>query len=276
MMDITRTRLPPRLWWRPSPLLVASLLLHGLAAGSVVLHPASWPLVAAVLVGNHLLLAIVGLLPRSALLGPNWTRLPAPAARRGEVALTIDDGPDPLVTPRVLEILDQYHAKASFFCVGDEAQRHPELCREIVRRGHAVENHSQSHTFLFAAFGPRRIALDIDRGQQTLQQITGESPRFFRPTAGLRSVFLDPALARRGLVLATWTRRAFDTRERRPERVLDRLVRDLGGGDILLLHDGNAARTATGVPVIVAVLPSLLEQIRAAGLQPVTLRNAMQ
>jgi peptidoglycan/xylan/chitin deacetylase (PgdA/CDA1 family) len=276
MMDILQTRLHSRFGWRPSPLLVGSMLLHGLAAGFLVMHPAAWPIVAGILVGNHALLALIGLLPRSALLGPNWTRLPAAAARRGEVALTIDDGPDPRVTPMVLDILDRYGVRATFFCVGDEAQRHPDLCRDIVRRGHAVENHSQSHTPLFAALGPRRIALDVDRGQRTLQGITGESPRFFRPIAGLRSVFLDPVLARQGLVLVTWTRRAFDTRESRPEVVLERLVSNLAGGDILLLHDGNAARTTAGIPVIVAVLPRLLDRILGAGLLPVTLRSTLQ
>ena len=115
--------------------------------------------------------------------------------------MTIDDGPDPLVTPQVLDILDRHRAKASFFCVGDEALRYPELCREIGRRGHAIENHSQTHSPYFAAFGPRRIAVDVDRGQQTVRALTGETPRFFRPTAGLRNVFLDPVLARRGLRL---------------------------------------------------------------------------
>lgn len=275
-MDLAQSRFPPRTGWRPSPLVAGSMLLHGVAAGTLLLHPAAWPAVLGVVAGNHLLLALVGLVPRSGLIGPNLSRLPDSAVQRAEIALTIDDGPDPDVTPQVLDILDRHDAKATFFCVGDSALRHPGLCAEIVRRGHAVENHSHSHTFLFAAFGPRRMGLDIDRGQQALLAVSGELPRFFRPAAGLRSVLLDPVLARRGLTLASWTRRAYDTRERCPQRVLARLVRGLAAGDILLLHDGNAARTAAGTPVIVDVLPPLLERIRAAGLQPVTLRAALR
>jgi peptidoglycan/xylan/chitin deacetylase (PgdA/CDA1 family) len=251
------------------------MLLHAAAPATVLILPDTWPFAVGAIAGNHLLLGFAGLRPRSSLLGPNWTRLPASSEARGEVALTIDDGPDPLVTPQVLDILDLHDAKASFFCVGDEALRYPDLCREIVRRGHAVENHSQSHSRHFAAFGPRRTAVDVDRGQQTLRAITGETPRFFRPTAGLRSVFLDPVLARRGLRLASWTRRGFDTRECRADLILRRLARNLHGGDILLLHDGNSARTAAGVPVILEVLPRLLDIIRDAGLHPVTLRSTI-
>ena len=275
MMDIvhSKSRSEPR--WRPTPLAAATMLLHACAPAALVALPETWPFAIGAIVGNHVLLGAVGLQPRSSLLGPNLTRLPAAAAGRGQVALTIDDGPDPLVTPQVLAILERHGAKASFFCVGDHALRYPELCRDIVRAGHAVENHSQSHSTFFAAFGPRRIAVDVDRGQQTLRSLTGETPQFFRPTAGLRNIFLDPVLARRGLRLASWTRRGFDTREGRADVVLSRLVRNLRGGDILTLHDGNAARTAAGVPVIVEVLPRLLGEIRAAGLHAVTLRHAM-
>ena len=225
MMDIVHPKAPLTPRWRPTPLTAR----HDAAArvrdaATVLMLPEIWPFAVWALAGNHVLLGFGTVEPRSSLLGPNLTRLPASSAARGEVALTIDDGPDPLVTPQVLDILDRHGAKASFFCVGDEALRYPDVCREIVRRGHAVENHSQSHSHYFAAFGPRRIAADVDHGQQTLRALTGETPRFFRPTAGLRNVFLDPVLARRGLQLASWTRRGFDTRERRADVVFGRLV----------------------------------------------------
>ncbi|MEO5766439.1 MAG: polysaccharide deacetylase family protein [Casimicrobiaceae bacterium] len=251
------------------------MALHAVAPAAALLVPEFWLFAVGAVAGNHLVLGFATLQPRSALLGPNVSRLPAAAAARGEVALTIDDGPNPRVTPQVLDILDRHRAKATFFCVGDRASRYPELCRETIRRGHAVENHSQSHSNWFAMFGPRRIALDVDRGQQTLRAITGETPRFFRPTAGIRNVFLDPVLARRGLRLASWTRRGFDTREGRADKVLRKLTRNLAGGDILTLHDGNCARTAAGVPVVLEVLPRLLAAIEEAGLHAVTLRAAM-
>ena len=274
-MPIAHSSLPPEYRWRPSPLITMSMVAHAVAVAIVMTWYDTWPVVLGSVAGIHVLLGAAGLMPRSSLLGPNWSRLPAAAAARGEVALTIDDGPDPLVTPQVLDILDRHGARASFFCVGDMALRYPDLCREIVRRGHAIENHSQSHSYVFAAFGPRRVATDVDRGQHTVYSLTGETPRFFRPAAGLRSVFLDPVLAQRGLRLVSWTRRGFDTCDGRADAVYRRLSRDLKAGDVLLLHDGNAARTAAGVPVIVAVLPRLLTAIQDAGLHSVTLRSAI-
>jgi peptidoglycan/xylan/chitin deacetylase (PgdA/CDA1 family) len=263
----------PTLRWKPSPLLAVSMLLHLVAVVLWLLQPRFWPWALGAIVANHILLTLLGLLPRSTWLGPNWTRLPATAAARREIALTIDDGPDPEVTPKVLDILDRHGAKASFFCIGEKAQRYPELCREIVRRGHAVENHSQHHWRHFSLLGVRGMAREIETASATLAAITGQRPLFFRPTAGLRNPFLDPALSRCRMRLASWTRRAFDTREGNAQVVLARLSRDLKAGDILLLHDGNAARTAEGVPVILAALPPLLDAIGDAGLHTVTLRS---
>jgi peptidoglycan/xylan/chitin deacetylase (PgdA/CDA1 family) len=239
------------------------------------MRPADWSGPLLVLVANHLLLTLAGLLPRCRLLGRNWTRLPRAAVDAGQVALTFDDGPDPDVTPRVLDLLDRFRARATFFCIGALAERHPDLCREIVQRGHAIENHSQNHRYHFATFGPRRMAAEIDAGQASLGRIAGAAPRFFRPTAGLRNPFLDPLLARRGLILATWTRRGYDSLRGDAERVLSRLSQNLAAGDILLLHDGSPALTSAGDPVVLVVLPRLLERIQAAGLQSVTLRSAL-
>jgi len=119
------------------------------------------------------------------------------------------------------------------------------------------------------------MAREIEAGQDTLTRLCGQRPLFFRPTAGLRNPFLEPILARHGLTLASWTRRGYDTRNGDPDDVAARIVGDLAAGDILLLHDGNAARTTEGQPVILAVLPRLLEAIAAAGLDTITLRSAL-
>ncbi len=265
---------PPRRW-RPTPLLLATFALHLGVLLLLALQPQAWPWGLAGLTANHLLLTVVGLWPRSTCLGPNWVRLPA-AAAPGHIAITIDDGPDPEVTPQVLDLLDRHDARASFFCIGREAERYPELCREIVRRGHAVENHSQHHRRHFSTHGPRRMADDIESGQECLTAITGQRPLFFRPTAGLRNPFLEPILARHGLHLATWTRRGYDTRNRDADDVVRRLTRNLAAGDILLLHDGNAGRNESGQPVILAALPRVLEAAAAAGLKSITLRSAQK
>jgi peptidoglycan/xylan/chitin deacetylase (PgdA/CDA1 family) len=260
--------------WRPAPLIAASVGWHAAAAAGVLARPAVWPWALGAVLANHALLTAAGLIPRSHLLGPNWTRLPATAAARGALAITIDDGPDPGVTPRVLSILAAHGVSATFFCVGERVQRHPDLVRAMLRGGHAIENHSQGHPWSFSLLGPRGLRDQIMRAQDSIVAATGCAPRFFRAPAGLRNPFLEPVLARLGLTLASWTRRGFDTVASDPAAVFARLAQPLRAGDILLLHDGNAARSPTGTPVILDVLPRLLGAVQSAGFVPVTLRAA--
>ena len=262
--------------WRVPPLLKASAAVHGMAVLAVMVRPTLWPWALAAVVANHAVLTAVGLWPRSTALGDNLVRLPDSAAARREVALTIDDGPEPEVTPAVLDLLDAAGAHATFFCIAERARRHPALVRDIVRRGHSVQNHSHAHRHNFSLLGPRGFARELQASQDALSEITGERPRFFRAPAGLRNPFLAPVLHRMGLTLASWTRRGFDTRERDPARVLERLTRGLAAGDILLLHDGHCARDAQGRPVVLGVLPALLAQLRSRGLVPVTLPQAVR
>ena len=261
--------------WTMPPVLKASIGVHAAAAGVALVAPqaALWALGAVVL--NHAVLTSAGLWPRSSLLGPNLTHLPAAAAARGEIALTIDDGPDPEVTPAVLDLLDQLDTRATFFCIAERARAHAALTRQIVARGHSVQNHSHRHRHNFSLLGPRGMGDEIARAQDTLADITGVRPTCFRAPAGLRNPFLDRVLHQQRLRLVSWTRRGFDTREHNPQRVLARLADGLAGGDILLLHDGHAARTASGQPVLLEVLPRLIERCCQAGLQAVTLPAAL-
>jgi peptidoglycan/xylan/chitin deacetylase (PgdA/CDA1 family) len=261
--------------WPMPPLLRASLGGPAAAAALLVAAPQAAPWALGGLALNHAVLTAAGLWPRSRLLGPNLTRLPGASAARGEIALTLDDGPDPAVTPAALDLLERHGARATFFCIAERVAAQPALAREIVARGHSLQNHTARHRHDFSLSGPRRMAREIERAQQLIADATGIVPRFFRAPAGLRNPFLDPVLHRLGLRLVSWTRRGFDTRERDPRRVLARLSRALAGGDILLLHDGHAARDAAGRAVSLAVLPALLERCRAAGLRCVTLDAAL-
>jgi peptidoglycan/xylan/chitin deacetylase (PgdA/CDA1 family) len=261
--------------WKPTFAIQASLVLHAAAVIAVIARPHVWPWALAVIIVDHLILTAAGLWPRSKLLGPNWTHLPLTAATNGSVAITIDDGPDPAVTPKVLDLLDQHGAKATFFCIGELVEQHASLAREIVRRGHTIENHSQHHLHRFSVMGPAGMRAEVARAQDAIEAVTGQRPRFFRAPAGLRSPFLEPVLAPLGLRLASWTRRGFDTVNPDPAVVYRRLTRDLRGGDILLLHDGHAAHTPSGSPVILEVLPRVLQAVSAANLTPVTLRSVL-
>ena len=175
----------------------------------------------------------------------------------------------------MLDLLDAHGQRATFFCIAERVREHPALAREIVARGHSIQNHTARHRHNFSFLGPRGFHAEIERAQQLLQEVTGQRPICFRAPAGLRNPFLAPVLHRLGLVLVSWTRRGFDTRERDAATVLARLAKDLKAGDILLLHDGHAARTAAGRPVVLEVLPLLLERLRTDGLHAVTLPQAL-
>jgi peptidoglycan/xylan/chitin deacetylase (PgdA/CDA1 family) len=252
------------------------MALHVAAAAAVLARPRLWPWALGAVLADHLALTAAGLWPRSGLLGPNWTRLPGAIAARGGIAITIDDGPDPEVTPKVLSLLGARGVTATFFCIGTRLDEHRDLGREIHARGHAIENHSYRHPHTFSVLGPAAMAAEVARAQDCIAAAIGTVPRFFRAPAGLRNPFLQPILARCGLQLASWTRRGFDTVNGDANAVFGRLTRSLGGGDIVLLHDGNAARSRSGAPVILEVLPRLLDAVAERALEPVTLRGALE
>ena len=207
--------------------------------------------------------------PTSSMLGKNISRVPAdPAGTTKAIVLTFDDGPDPEVTPRLLDLLDRHDAKASFFVLGRLAAQHPHILRDIVRRGHSVENHTHDHPLSFAAWTPGAMLREIRQAQAAIVDACGQAPLFFRAPAGLRSPLLDPVLALTGLRLVSWTRRGYDTTSSCPDRVYRRLTRRLGAGDILMLHD----RLTRGDCMALHVLPRLLARLQSDTINAVSLR----
>ena len=276
--DDSRQTTANQIWlplWLTTPALQLGTGLHIFCIALTVLNPTLWPWTLGVVIVNHLLFsATIIIWPRSRLLGPNMTRLPAAAARRGEVTLTFDDGPDPVVTPQVLDLLDQYGARASFFCIAEKVIAHPELAREIIRRGHSVENHTNSHPHAFAFFGPNAMRREIDSAQTAIYETTGVASIFFRAPMGFRNPFLAPVAERAGLCYTSWTRRGYDTFAESAEPVLQRLQRDLAAGDILLLHDGRSIQPHGKLPVILEVLTRLLEHLQTLNLKSFSLPTA--
>ncbi len=253
--------------FRPTPLVTASAGLHTLAVASLLAAPSRWPWALGLVACDHVALTVAGLIPRLSLLGPNLLRLPPSAGPH--VALTFDDGPDPAVTPHVLDLLDRHRARASFFCIGEAVLRHRSLAREIVARGHRIENHSFHHSKAFSLYLPGRQRSEIEQAQATIADAVGRPPVLFRAPAGLRNVFLEPILAAGGLRLVSWTRRGFDTVTRDPRRVSAKLMRGLAAGDILLLHDGEPARDASGRPVALEALEVVLSELERRGLSSI-------
>jgi peptidoglycan/xylan/chitin deacetylase (PgdA/CDA1 family) len=251
--------------FRGTPLLWLTALVHGGGLAALAVRPAWWPLMLPAFFANHVVLALLGVAPRSRALGPNLRRLPPSFPG---VALTFDDGPDPEVTPRVLELLAAGEHRATFFCVGERAQRHPELIGELVATGHRVENHTHRHSSWFSFYPPGALRREIVAAQRVLGELAGRAPRYLRVPAGARSPWLEPVIARLGLHLVSWTRRGFDTATRDPDRIHRRLVAGLGAGDILMLHD---RRLADRRPPVLEVLPRLLGDLDRRGLRSLPL-----
>jgi peptidoglycan-N-acetylglucosamine deacetylase len=177
------------------------------------------------------------ILPSAQAFGPAATCF---ATNQREVWLTIDDGPDPASTPRVLELLREHGARATFFVVGSQVGKHPELARMIVEQGHTIGNHTQSHpSACFWRATPRSTASEIDLCTAALLLADAPFERFFRPPVGIRNPFLDPQLSARGMRLVLWNARGLDGLGRHPQAALSRIARRIRPGGILVAHEGG-------------------------------------
>ncbi len=222
------------------------------------------PLSSAVLIAYavyHGFLAWGVLHPRSALFGPNRSRLPG---REEVVALTFDDGPHPDVTPRVLDILRERGVRASFFLIGKHVERHPDLARRIAADGHTVGCHSFDHPYLFWSLPPRQLLREVRASKAAVEEASGAPCRWFRAPLGMKSCLLHPALARCGLALASWDVR-FPGRRPRGRAAIERRLRSkVAPGSILLLHDGHD-RDPRGNPAVIEDLPEILSALESMG-----------
>jgi peptidoglycan/xylan/chitin deacetylase (PgdA/CDA1 family) len=215
-------------------------------------------------------LAYVSIDPASSFWGPVISRVPADRAEN-RIALTLDDGPTPGTTDRVLDVLRDANAVATFFVIGVNARRHPDLVRRMWGEGHLVANHSLSHSHYGSMRGRRYWRREIRECDEIIAQILGERPSYFRPPMGVKTWYTTGAAREAGHPLVTWSRRAMDGIPTTPQKILSRFE-GMEPGEILLLHDGvephapHADRTAT----IESIRP-LIDRIRGRGLEPARL-----
>jgi hypothetical protein len=177
----------------------------------------------------------------------------------GGILITIDDGPDPRDTPDLLDLLDRHQTKAVFFMIGKKVAAHPELAREVVRRGHEIGNHTMSHPQAsFWCAGPWRTRREIADCQCVIEETTGVKPRYFRAPVGHRNLFTHPVAAGLGLEVMAWSRRGFDAVESDAQKVLARILTNLGAGDIVLVHEATpiAGQVLAGVLAADRVVPA--------------------
>ncbi len=177
-------------------------------------------------------------LPNHQAFGPAATRFETSGR---EVWLTIDDGPDPASTPRVLELLRKHGAKATFFVVGEQVERHPELARLIAAEGHTIGNHTHSHpAWSLWAAGRARTAAEIDRCVAALLLADVPFERFFRPPVGVRNPLLAAELEARAMLLVLWSARGLEGGGRAPESAMRRIAPQIRPGAIVLSHESGS------------------------------------
>jgi peptidoglycan/xylan/chitin deacetylase (PgdA/CDA1 family) len=194
-----------------------------------------------------------------------------PSGARGW-ALTFDDGPDPVTTPRVLDALDAAGAKATFFVIVRKAEAHPALVKEILARGHSIGLHSYGHDRLFALRSERRVREDLERGMAVLEEITGEAAVLFRPPIGHTNPIIARVAEDLGLVTVGWSVSARDgTARANVDRVVARVSAELKDGAIVLMHD--ASERGTHAPVAPDAIARIVAAAREARMDVVPLAS---
>ncbi|MBN1381795.1 MAG: polysaccharide deacetylase family protein [Deltaproteobacteria bacterium] len=153
-----------------------------------------------------------------------------------KIFLTFDDGPDLQVTPVVLSVLESYHIKAAFFCIGEKVAQYPQMARRIVDEGHTIANHSMHHFWWTNFLTFKGLNREMAETQAVIKSITGETPAFFRPPAGLTNPHIEKALRKNDLTCIGWDVRPFDTK-RPKDRVVNTIARKAREGSIVLMHD---------------------------------------
>ena len=267
-------RAPPALRWRwlRWHLQHLALVYLVLSAAGVLAFGWSWWVVVIPEVLMVTLIADGVARPQSSLFYPTISHGPR-AGRR--VALTFDDGPDPLVTPQVLDLLAQHGARATFFVTGKSLAAQPGLAQRMFAEGHAVGNHSWQHSRWqnFRRFHWQRR--ELERSQQAIAGLQGGQPAWlYRPPVGLKNPELARAVWQNGLTLVAWSLHSRDTFARDPQSIARRVLAKVRAGDIVLLHDGHDL-AGHGRPQCVAAVRLILAGLRERGLECATIPDML-
>lgn len=204
------------------------------------------------------------------------TRWRSDDARETRVALTFDDGPHPRWTPAVLDLLRRHDARATFFVIGENVRRHPQILSRILAEGHEIGCHGDSHAWTTPLQRPSRFEGEIRRCLESVRSAAGVTPRLFRPPIGIRTVTHRTVTLRNDLVVVGMARRGGDTRRGiDPHAFARRFSARARPGEVLALHDGEEPRHASPRDATVAALPGVLEALAARGLRSVTVSDLL-
>lgn len=183
-----------------------------------------------------------------------------------KIAITFDDGPS-LVTPKILEILEKHKVKATFFCIGKNIEKHPEILRQTFESGHLIGNHTYRHSHLIDFCNKAQFLAEFERTDALIANITGKRPQFFRPPYGVTTPSMGRALKVSGHKVIGWNIRSFDGRLKNEDFIFNRVKNRISAGGILLLHD-TGAHSAN-------VLERLLVTLREKKIEVVSLEQLL-
>lgn len=179
------------------------------------------------------------------------------------VALTFDDGPDPHISPVILDILRKKNVTSTFFIMGKHIPNHEAIVKRMSDEGHILGNHSYAHTNFWDFWPAKRIYRDIIQTETLIQTITGSKPMFFRPPYGVINPMVSRAIRKTSYKVIAWSNWSKDTLIREPEILLKRVIRKLTPGDIILMHDNQK--------ITAGILERLIDEIHAKGFRIIPL-----
>lgn len=181
---------------------------------------------------------------------------------RDNVSITFDDGPHPIHTQQILKVLNEEGVKAAFFCIGRNAERHPELVKQIIAEGHVIGNHTYHHTHRFGMMSVQEVRNEMVLGKNALTRITGLQPRFFRSPFGVMNPKIMKAVKAEDDAIVGWDLRSRDGVARSEKQILDRVLPRLDRATLLLFHDTNPHTPEALRKVIRAIRESGREIVR--------------
>jgi len=188
--------------------------------------------------------------------------------KQNQVALTFDDGPHPEFTPKALELLKKYNAKATFFCIGKQVEKHPEILMKILAEGHLIGNHTYSHSKSFGFFNTDKVISELKKANQIVKELSGKEMLLYRPAFAVTNPMIERAVKQLKVTSIGWKVRSLDTTARSEKMILNRILRKLSKGDIILLHD-TSQKT-------INVLEQLLLFLQEKNLETVTLDQLLE
>jgi peptidoglycan/xylan/chitin deacetylase (PgdA/CDA1 family)/GT2 family glycosyltransferase len=220
------------------------------------------------------LFAYHGINPSSRLYGKVWSNGNRDKPR---IALTFDDGPNEPYTSQVLGILERFGIRATFFIIGQNARRYPEVCQRIVTTGNVIGNHSYHHYKSLCLRRSRAVAREVEQAHQAIYECTGFEPKLFRPPHGFRTPWLMRTVDRLGYRVVTWDNMTGDWKANKSAEEIERnIVQRAKPGGVIVLHDGRDSRPSYDRSQMLQALPFVIGTLKKRGFDFVTIPELLE